>query len=226
MEKLDEIVQEALKLFAGIDDPAELEQVKARYLGKEGASDGTAEGPRQAAGGGAPGDGRQSTRQGNARGGAVGASRCIQRRKLEAQLAQESLDVTLPGRGIGCGGLHPVTRTLERIEEIVPFDWFCRGRRPRDRDRFLQFHRAEPAGKSSGACHARHVLPRRRQACAAHAYLADPDPLHGERTGRRCASSRRAVSIASIPMPRIRRCSIRSKDCGSTSASALPTSKA
>ena len=37
MEKLETIVQEALKLFAGIDDAAALEQAKARYLGKAGA---------------------------------------------------------------------------------------------------------------------------------------------------------------------------------------------
>ena len=37
MDNLDTVVQEALKLFAGIDDAAQLEQVKARYLGKSGA---------------------------------------------------------------------------------------------------------------------------------------------------------------------------------------------
>jgi phenylalanyl-tRNA synthetase alpha chain len=37
---------------------------------------------------------------------------------LNAKLAAESLDVTLPGRGTGVGGLHPVTRTLERIETL------------------------------------------------------------------------------------------------------------
>jgi phenylalanyl-tRNA synthetase alpha chain len=42
----------------------------------------------------------------------------IQLRKIEAQLAEEALDVTLPGRGTGAGGVHPVTRTLERIEEL------------------------------------------------------------------------------------------------------------
>src|SRR6185436_10691846 len=49
----------------------------------------------------------------------------IQAAKLAAQLAQEALDVTLPGRGAGVGGLHPVTRTLERIEKLfrsVGFD--------------------------------------------------------------------------------------------------------
>ncbi|MEY2837981.1 MAG: hypothetical protein RJB60_280, partial [Pseudomonadota bacterium] len=38
--------------------------------------------------------------------------------KLEARLAEEALDVTLPGRGRGRGGLHPISRTWRRIEEI------------------------------------------------------------------------------------------------------------
>jgi phenylalanyl-tRNA synthetase alpha chain len=38
--------------------------------------------------------------------------------ELAAQLRAEALDVTLPGRGRGTGGLHPVSRTIERIEAI------------------------------------------------------------------------------------------------------------
>ena len=38
--------------------------------------------------------------------------------KLAAQLKAESLDVTLPGRGQGVGGLHPVTNTLERVVSL------------------------------------------------------------------------------------------------------------
>jgi phenylalanyl-tRNA synthetase alpha chain len=37
---------------------------------------------------------------------------------LEAGIAAEAVDVTLPGRGLGSGGLHPVTRTMERIDAI------------------------------------------------------------------------------------------------------------
>ncbi len=37
---------------------------------------------------------------------------------LDARLAAEKLDVTLPGRGQSVGGLHPVTRTMERIEDL------------------------------------------------------------------------------------------------------------
>jgi phenylalanyl-tRNA synthetase alpha chain len=38
--------------------------------------------------------------------------------RMEARLAEEALDVTLPGRGRGRGGLHPISRTWQRIEEI------------------------------------------------------------------------------------------------------------
>src|SRR5690606_33869478 len=38
--------------------------------------------------------------------------------KLAARLAEETIDVTLPGRGRGIGGIHPVIRTWERIEQI------------------------------------------------------------------------------------------------------------
>jgi phenylalanyl-tRNA synthetase alpha chain len=38
--------------------------------------------------------------------------------KLDAQLAEEALDVTLPGRGRGRGGIHPVIRSSQRIEAI------------------------------------------------------------------------------------------------------------
>jgi phenylalanyl-tRNA synthetase alpha chain len=42
----------------------------------------------------------------------------LQRAALEAQLASERVDVTLPGRGQRSGGLHPVTRTLQLIEQL------------------------------------------------------------------------------------------------------------
>jgi phenylalanyl-tRNA synthetase alpha chain len=42
----------------------------------------------------------------------------LQTQQLEAKLREEALDVTLPGRGMGKGGLHPVSRTLERVESL------------------------------------------------------------------------------------------------------------
>jgi len=45
----------------------------------------------------------------------------LEKKNLETALAKEQLDVTLPGRGMESGALHPLTRTLMRIEE-----WFLK----------------------------------------------------------------------------------------------------
>ena len=119
MEKLDTIVQEALLLFAGITDAAQLEHAKARYLGKAGALTelqktlgklSPAERPAMGA--------RFNTAKEQIETALTTQRQKIQTAKLDAQLALEALDVTLAGRGIHAGGLHPVTRTLERIEKL------------------------------------------------------------------------------------------------------------
>jgi phenylalanyl-tRNA synthetase alpha chain len=119
MPDVDAILQEALATFAGIDDADQLEQAKARYLGKAGALSQLLKGLS-----------RLPAAERPAFGGRVNAAKeqleaaleeqrgRIQDRRLESRLAEESLDVTLPGRGLGVGGLHPVTRTLERIEAL------------------------------------------------------------------------------------------------------------
>ena len=119
MEKLDTIVQEALELIAGITDAAQLEHAKARYLGKAGALTelqktlgklSPAERPAMGA--------RFNTAKEQIETALTAQRQKIQTAKLDAQLALEALDVTLAGRGIHAGGLHPVTRTLERIEKL------------------------------------------------------------------------------------------------------------
>lgn len=119
MDKLEDIVKEALELFGGIDDAAELEQVKARYLGKSGALTDLQKGLGRVPAAERPAMGVLFNAAKERLEAALAERRAaIQRKKLEAQLAGEALDVTLPGRGIGAGGLHPVTRTLERIEDL------------------------------------------------------------------------------------------------------------
>ena len=119
MQNLDQILTEAQASFAGIDQPAELEQVKARYLGKSGA---LAELLKQL--GKMPAEER---REAGARINQIkdGIELALHQRRealremhLHEQLAKEALDVTLPGRGLSTGGLHPVTLTLRRIEEL------------------------------------------------------------------------------------------------------------
>jgi phenylalanyl-tRNA synthetase alpha chain len=119
MDKLEDIVKEALELFCGIDDAAELEQVKARYLGKSGALTDLQKGLGRVPAAERPAMGVLFNAAKERLEAALTERRAaIQRKKLEAQLAGEALDVTLPGRGTGAGGLHPVTRTLERIEDL------------------------------------------------------------------------------------------------------------
>ncbi len=119
MDKLEDIVREALDLFAGIDDAVELEQVKARFLGKSGALTDLQKGLGRVPAAERPAMGVRFNAAKEQLEAALTARRnAIQQKKIEAQLAQESLDVTLPGRGSGSGGLHPVTRTLERIEDL------------------------------------------------------------------------------------------------------------
>jgi phenylalanyl-tRNA synthetase alpha chain len=119
MQDVDAIVKEAITAFAEIDDADRLEQAKARYLGKAGALTELLKGL-----------GKLPAAERPAFGSRVNAAKerlevalrerrdLIEARKLEARLEQEALDITLPGRGIGSGGRHPVTRTMERIEAL------------------------------------------------------------------------------------------------------------
>jgi phenylalanyl-tRNA synthetase alpha chain len=59
--------------------------------------------------------------------------------ELEAKLASETIDVTLPGRGQHAGGLHPVTRTMERIEELFSQMGFEVATGPEIEDEFHNF---------------------------------------------------------------------------------------
>ena len=119
MQNLDDIVARALAEFAQAADPASVENAKARYLGKAGELTHLLKGlgalaaeERKAAG--------ASINEAKARlEAALDARRAgLADAKMQARLAEEALDVTLPGRGRKPGGIHPVIRTWQRIEEI------------------------------------------------------------------------------------------------------------
>jgi phenylalanyl-tRNA synthetase alpha chain len=117
MTNVEELVSAASVEFAAIADAAQLEQAKARYLGKSGSLTELLKGlgklPAQdrKAAGAAINSAKDAIER------ALEARRAdIKRARLETQLQAEALDVTLPGRGAAVGGLHPVTRTLDRIE--------------------------------------------------------------------------------------------------------------
>jgi len=119
MIDLDKLVSKAIAEFGGTKDAAELERIKAGYLGKSGALAGAMKDLAKLA--------AEARREAGAR---INAAKdrietaLADRRKelasarLDARLAEEALDVTLPGRGRGRGGIHPVIRTSQRIEAI------------------------------------------------------------------------------------------------------------
>jgi len=119
MDELDRIVTAATADFEAARDPAALENAKAKYLGKAGAltdllkSLGKLPSTERPAAGAAINDAKTRLEA------ALAARRnALALAKLEGELAAEALDVSLPGRGAGVGGLHPITRTLERIEAL------------------------------------------------------------------------------------------------------------
>jgi len=119
MEDVDAIVKSAIAAFAAINDADQLEQAKARYLGKAGALTGLLKGLSKLPTAERPAFGSRVNAAKERLEAALQERRdLIEARKLEVRLGQEALDVTLPGRGIGKGGRHPVTRTMERIESL------------------------------------------------------------------------------------------------------------
>ncbi|RFC36703.1 MAG: phenylalanyl-tRNA synthetase, alpha subunit [Candidatus Nitrotoga sp. SPKER] len=119
MQELEKILDEALKQFAVIEQAAELEQIKARYLGKEGRLTVLLKGLGKLSAEERPAAGVRINQVKQSIESALQQRReALQYSQLQLKLKAEALDVTLPGRGMGCGGLHPVTRTLERIETL------------------------------------------------------------------------------------------------------------
>ena len=119
MNDLDSLVATAKADLHAAQQGAELENAKARYLGKSGRLTDLLKGL-----GALPPDEKKTRgaeiNQAKARIEALltAARERLSKAELDVQLSAEALDVTLPGRQRGTGGLHPVSRTIERIEAI------------------------------------------------------------------------------------------------------------
>ena len=140
MDHLEQIVNEARAAFAGISDPDALEQAKARFLGKNGQISellknlGKLPPEEKKTAGAAINQAKQAVEE------ALNSRReAIREAALAARLAEESLDVTLPGRSELRGGLHPVTRTLERIESLFASIGFTAADGPEIEEDFFNF---------------------------------------------------------------------------------------
>ena len=119
MQDLDAIVAEAASAFAAIGDLPALENAKAHYLGRQGVVTEALKGLAKLA-----------PEERRSRGARINEAKdrieqllaerraAIAAARLESRLAEEALDVTLPGRSRGRGGIHPITRTWQRVEAI------------------------------------------------------------------------------------------------------------
>ncbi|MBU1331499.1 MAG: phenylalanine--tRNA ligase subunit alpha [Gammaproteobacteria bacterium] len=119
MENLDVLVSQALEAVSHTDDVNALEQLRVHYLGKKGELTQVMKTL-----------GNLSAEERPQAGALINAAKeqvqdalntrkvMLEQAALGAKLAAERIDVTLPGRGQTSGGLHPVTRTLERVEQF------------------------------------------------------------------------------------------------------------
>jgi len=119
MNELEQLVAGALADFAACTDAAALENSKARYLGKAGALTDMLKSLGKLSAAERPAAGARINEAKAQLEAALDARReAIAETKLATQLAADALDVSLPGRGVGIGGLHPLNRTLERMEVL------------------------------------------------------------------------------------------------------------
>ncbi|MFA5663427.1 phenylalanine--tRNA ligase subunit alpha [Castellaniella sp.] len=116
---LDELIARARQRFAQAPDPASLENEKAAFLGRQGALTALLKGLSRLQGEERRARGAQIN-QAKQHVEALLAERRAElaRLRLEQRLAAETIDVTLPGRGRATGGIHPVIRSWQRVEQI------------------------------------------------------------------------------------------------------------
>ena len=119
MENVNRIVAEGIAAIEAAQDFNALEQIKARYLGKTGELTGLLKTLGQMSPEERKTIGAHINECKNQFQTAFNAKRdALNEAKLQAQLAAEALDITLPGRAQEHGGLHPVTLTLQRVVEL------------------------------------------------------------------------------------------------------------
>jgi phenylalanyl-tRNA synthetase alpha chain len=119
MSEIDSLTRQALADIASADTPDAIEALRVALLGKHGSITsqlkqlGTLPADQRKAAGEAINLARDSLTA------ALGERKArLDDAALDARLAAESLDVTLPGLNGARGGLHPVSRTIERIADI------------------------------------------------------------------------------------------------------------
>ena len=117
MQSLEDIKAEASAAIDAAADVPSLEELRVSYLGKKGALTGLLKGLGQLSAEERPKAGAEINAVKQALNERLNARKdSLQSEALSAQLAAEAIDVTLPGRRVEAGALHPITRTIQRME--------------------------------------------------------------------------------------------------------------
>jgi len=137
---LQQILQQAKDAIVATEQVSVLEELRVQYLGKKGELTnqlkqiGSLPPPERPKFGDKVNQIKQELAQLLANKKAE-----LEAASLAQALAAEKIDITLPGRGNSSGGLHPVTRTMQRIEDIFIAMGFAVATGPEMEDDFHNF---------------------------------------------------------------------------------------
>ena len=119
MENLEQLTEAAKTAIAAAEDGPALEQLRVDYLGKKGQITALLKGLGQLSPEERPAAGAQINVVKQELQALIGARKSeLEAAAVGTRLASETIDVTLPGRDSAAGGIHPVTRTMERMEDF------------------------------------------------------------------------------------------------------------
>jgi phenylalanyl-tRNA synthetase alpha chain len=118
-KELEQLVSNAEQEVKAAADLQALDQVRVNYLGKKGSITAQMKYLGKLSADERPRAGQIINQAKQKVQAAIEAKKIeLENEKLNAQLTSETIDVTLPGRSHGMGGLHPVSRVLYRIEDL------------------------------------------------------------------------------------------------------------
>jgi phenylalanyl-tRNA synthetase alpha chain len=116
---LEDILSTALSAVASAGDSSALDDVRVKYLGKKGELTGLLKGLGKLSPEARPAAGAEINSAKEALQEAISARKAdLDNAAIDAQLASETIDVSLPGRNADIGALHPVTQVLRRMEDF------------------------------------------------------------------------------------------------------------
>lgn len=140
MDNLENLVAQGLDQVAQAQDLQALDHIRVEFLGKKGVLTQQLKGLGQLSAEERPLAGQRINDAKDRLSDALDARRTMmEAAALAARLSSESVDVTLPGRGQDLGGLHPVTRTLQRIERFFADAGYSVEQGPEIEDDFHNF---------------------------------------------------------------------------------------